>query len=378
MEDLQGGTLALEHRYDILEPRARDGALTLYQGQQDPFERPVWVEVYEGFAQAEEALGARMVERLKKSARQASGLQSAGILRVVDYGEVDRATPFVIAERSTHHSLADLLGREGTLPARLTCQIIAQIAEVLAPVHQQRSAHGGLSARWVYLAEGDLKTLSVGHFQRAITPAELGKLGISTPALGLIEAFGPEFYDAGVQAGAGNAVSAGENAYPGVQDLGPGAMSPAGDVWALGVLAYTALVGIHPFFDAPLSLEEAGEVLCAQAPRSLQEFGVDAEISAAVERALAVDPRARFANARDFADALRAAMREEIAAPAEIASASAREPVESSDTPPARLAGALTNPVAERDPGPSDRLMSVALMLLVLSNLAWLFYVVAR
>lgn len=398
MDDLQGGTLALEHRYEVIGSPQRRGPITSYHARQDPFDRQVWVRVYEGLSEerAEDpARAGELADQLKQRAQLGSTLHHPGVLRVVDYGELKGRVPFVISERAPHESLGELLEREGTLSAELVCDIIERAAELLGPIHRERLAHGGLSASCIYLDPADPETLSIGQFQLNLTPAELQELGGEAQDMSRLAPYSPEFYPTqpdDAPADEAEQREEGRDHYPRQGALGADAMTPAGDIWALGVLAYTALVGIHPFFDAEHSLKEGIETLRSKPARPLEQLGVEGAISAVIMRALSSDPRARFLNGSDLASALRAARgdssgeNERGASSEESAKSAQNGSNNSSDNAGNKEQGRAlelgTTPATldagpPREPGPSDRLLSVAIGLLILTNLAWLFFVVA-
>src|SRR5690554_5458048 len=97
MENLQGGTLALEHRYHVRQRTGLYGFTTVYHAVQEPFEHAVFISVYDALEQA----GAQraLFDRIKSAAQKASTLDAAGILRTIDYGELDLGLPFVIWEQ---------------------------------------------------------------------------------------------------------------------------------------------------------------------------------------------------------------------------------------------------------------------------------------
>src|SRR5690554_80604 len=394
MDDLQGGTLALKHEYSVLELRDRRGLISAYHGSWDFFARPVWIKFYDGLTSLDggRAMPGSLVARLKESARVASEFQDPGILRIIDYGELEEGVPFVISERSPHATLEDLLQAEGILSADKTCDLIAQIARILAPLHRRRAAHGALGPRWIYLGQGAgnalaLESMRIGHFQVELTPAERLQLAPSGFDSEDIAAFAPEFFPRNPADIPDDAP--GDDSYRMKDDLGPATTSPAGDVWALGVLAYTALVDVHPFLDPGQPLDEAIERIQTSAPRPLSQLGIDEKISDVILRALSKDPRARFPNASSLADALCAACGRTdpaIAPHPEAAAKSGANRADTQDAPQERTEPAVipTNAAAsraellEREPGPSDRLLSVALFFLLISNLAWLYFVMIR
>ncbi len=360
MEDLQGGTLALEHRYDVVQRAGRYGLVTVYRGEQDPFAKTVWIKAYDGLS----GVGAELAlfDRLKQSAKIASQLDGPGVLRVIDYGELAGRVPFVICERVDAQPLTDVLDAEGTLTPEATCALIARLADILEPAHRAGIPHGSVSPRWIFVPDGRFQAASLGHFQLAVTVAEILQTDDVVMSCEAVAAFPPEMF-------AGADV-----------DEAPASarFSVAGDVWALGVIAYTCLVGVHPFFEDELDASDGILKLRNDEARPLDELGIDPEISAVVARALHKDPDARFASVTALSHALAEAAGLEArpaapATPAEPAPSDAPRatPVEADASADSQRAA----PPREREPGPSDRLLTVAIVVLILSNLAWLFYV---
>lgn len=364
LDNLQGGTLALEHRYDVLERADRHGFITLYHGRQEPFGKTVWIKAYDGLVDV--GADVALFDRIKRACDVASHLDADGVLRVIDYGELEGGIPFVISERTDAEPLSHHLSREGTLSAEATAALLGRLARVLAGAHRQGIAHGALAPRWIYVDGNRFGEASIGHFQLALTVREILSTESAVMSADAVSAFAPEMFEqANAEGDDPEAVSTG--------------FALAGDVWALGVLAYTALVGVHPFFEDDLDASEGILRLRNEEPRPLSELGVDEEISDVVARALDKDPEARFESVEALADAFAQAVgiQEEADTPLS-APASPPSPARTDDEaqaprekPPRRSFDEPT----ERQPGPSDRLMTLVIVLLVLTNLAWLFYV---
>ncbi|MFW6058177.1 MAG: serine/threonine protein kinase [Persicimonas sp.] len=363
MENLQGGTLALEHRYDVVERAGRHGFITLYRGRQDPFAKDVWLKVYDGLETA--AAPAELFERLKEAARRAALLQAPGVLRVVDYGEVSAGVPFVVSERIDAEPLSAMLEREGTLSVDQTAELLLRLADVLEPIHRQGLAHGGLDPRWVYLPDGEASQARLDHVQLALTVADIRSAENAVMDVEAISAFAPEMFE-------------GPDKDPGAAGQRFGTRT---DIWAMGVIAYKALVGVHPFFEDELDASEGLIRLKNDRARPLSEMGIDEELSQAVDRALQKKPAARFDSVVDFARAFATAAG--VFAPEDPSSEQPTADPSPSKRPPADRHRAQPRPDSldapvERAPGPADHLVTIALMVLFLSNLAWLFYVATR
>ncbi len=363
MENLQGGTLALEHRYDVVERAGRHGFITLYRGRQDPFAKDVWIKTYDGLETA--AAPDELFERLKEAARRAALLHAPGVLRVVDYGEVSAGVPFVVAERIDAEPLSAMLEREGTLSVDQTAELLLRLADILAPIHRQGLAHGGLDPRWIYVPDGDLSQAMVDHVQLALTVAEIRSAENAVMDVEAISAFAPEMFD-----------DAAEDT-----DVAGERFGTRTDIWAMGVIAYKALVGVHPFFEDELDASEGLLRLKNDSARPLSEMGIDEELSEAVSRALQKRPAGRFDSVDDFARAFAAAAG--VFAPEAEEEQTKPSVDESPQRPPTDLPAAQPRPDSldapvQRAPGPADHLVTIALMVLFLSNLAWLFYVATR
>jgi serine/threonine-protein kinase len=356
MENLQGGTLALEHRYDILERTGLHGVVTLYHGRQDPFAKTVWVKAYDGLSDAD--AGIEIFDRLRQTSKRVSHLDTPGVLRVIDYGELEGGIPFVISERCDGVCLSEILASEGTLSAEATASLLGRLASVLQAAHQEGIAHGSLSPRWIHVDEERFDEAMIGHFQLTVTVAEILAAENEFMSAEAVSAFPPEMFIDTDQPQESNS------------------FEPAGDIWSLGVLAYTAMVGVHPFFEEDVDPSEAIEGLRHDQARPLSEMGVDAQISDVVERALAKDPGDRFETVTDFAAAFDAAVAPDVVS--DTPEAELEDPGPLLDKPaqhePAQPPRSLDAP-AEREPGPSDRLLTTVIVLLVVSNLAWLLYI---
>lgn len=367
MDNLQGGTLALEHRYDVLKRADRHGFITLYHGSQEPFGKTVWIKAYHGLVDigADNAL----FERIKDASQVASELDADGVLRIIDYGELEGGIPFVISERTEALPLSEHLSREGTLSAEATATLLERLAQILTAAHDQGIAHGSLAPRWVYVVDDHFEEASIGHFQLAVTVQELLSTESAVMTADAVSAFAPEMFE---QADS-DEVDAGFNA--------------EGDIWALGVLAYTALVGVHPFFEDELDASEGILRLRHDEPRPLSELGLDDEISEVVARALQKDPSARFKSVAALSDAFAKAVGHQtrahrsdattiaVDAPASSGTQSLGSSTSDESAPPSVRSRRLPlDEPNERQPGPSDRLMTLVIVLLILTNLAWFFY----
>lgn len=332
MEDLQGGTLALEHRYD-LERHVGDYALyAIYRGTQHPFERPVWIKICEAPA---EYKAPELYDRIKRSVVQSTEVDVQRMAEVVDFGDFDKHIPFVVSERVEGAALSDYLETHGTLPPAEALEIVRRIGEVLADAHDSGLVHGGVSPRWITVAD---EGVLVDHFGLQPTMAEIRAMDGVMMSADVLWSLPPE------QFGDDEAE-----------------LDERCDVWALGALLYWMLSGVHPYFDDPTDTADAIlRLRNSTTPPTLEELGVEQQVSEYVERALDPDPDLRFASMRDLL----------------AANPSASTPAETvTSPPPAAVAEKPTvSHGAEAPHGSLGTALAVSLALLVLTNIGWLFY----
>ena len=100
MEDLSGGVLSLDHRYEVNAPRPYEGLALRYGSCQQPFSMDVdlWVMDLTGKLDIAPVAAAAVASRLEALARKASLMRSPHVLKVLDYGEVDESLPFILTE----------------------------------------------------------------------------------------------------------------------------------------------------------------------------------------------------------------------------------------------------------------------------------------
>ena len=361
MQNLQGGTLALEHRYDVQQRTGQVGLVTLYHGQQDPFDRPIWLTVYDVIAEA--GAPPEVFERRRERAELASHLDAPGVLRTLDYGEIEAGLPFVVSERVPGYTLETYLSREDTLSPEQTAQIIDRLAGILTAAHDQGVAHGSLAPHWVHIRDGDLSRAMISHFQLGLSIDEMLAAEGAVVTREAASPVPPEAFDE----------REGDE-----QELPLPRFGVAADVYALGTIAYTALVGVHPYFDDDQDASDGLLRLRTGEADPLADLGIDPEISDVVQRAIARDPAQRWPDAAAFARALhdvvfpeqRSADRsddDEQITPAPQPAEEARK------TPPAPVeAGTIGG---EREPGPSDLLLTIIVAALLFSNLGWVYYI---
>ncbi len=260
------------------------GMSDVFRARDNQLDRRVAIKIlHERYAGDPEYLA-----RFRTEARSVARLSHPNIVTVIDRGD-DDGRQYIVFEHVDGENLKELVRRSGRLPVRRAIELALQVADGLAFAHQEGLVHRDVKPQNVLLSrEGEVKVTDFG-IARSLE-VEHGVTQTGT-VLGTGEYLAPE------------------------QASGK-PISPATDVYSLGVVLWEMLAGEVPF---------SGENFVAVALRhvnepvpSLREIRPDVSprLAAAVERALAKDPAHRFPSMAALAKELRACLAEEEAPPA--------------------------------------------------------------
>jgi eukaryotic-like serine/threonine-protein kinase len=303
----------LGNRYLLTERIAGGGMGEVWAATDDVLGRPVAVKIL----RREYADDPTFLERFRAEARHAAGLSHSGIAAVYDYGE-DDGSPFIVMELVPGEPLSAEMAREGSLAPERTLDIIGQAALALQTAHD-----GGVIHRDV--KPGNLLLTPDGTVK--ITDFGIARATDSVPLTLTGAIMGTAYYISPEQA-------SGES------------VTPASDVYSLGIVAYECLTGRRPFDgNTPVSVALAQ---VKEEPPALPA-GIAAPVAALVMQMLAKDPADRPASAGELgreALALRAAG--VAATPATkalpVADADATRRISPVDAPLGSLSSTDTNP----------------------------------
>jgi eukaryotic-like serine/threonine-protein kinase len=275
---------ALADRYRIERELGAGGMATVYLAYDLRHDRQVAIKVMRAEVSAE-----LVADRFLLEIRTTANLQHPHIVPVFDSGIVPLGQPeigvgrpdllFYVMPRIEGESLRDRLDREGPLPVGDALRLMREVAGALDYAHGQGVLHRDLKPENILLSRGHALLADFG-IARAAGPGGRERLTQAGMLIGTPAYMSPE------------------------QAMGERELSPASDIYALGAIVYELLVGEPPFtgptFAAILAKRFTGE-----APRlRSRRADTPAACDNAVSRALAREPAARFATARDFADAL--------------------------------------------------------------------------
>ena len=260
--ELHGGQI-LAGRYEIRGLIGAGGMGSVYRAFDGELSEDVALKVL----RPDRLAGEASVERFRREAKLARRIGHPNVCRVFELHEVD-GLRFITMEWIEGRSLRALL-RQGRLSHARALDVLAQIASGVAAAHELGIVHRDLKPENILLCQdGRVKVADFG--------LALGRSG-----------------DGATTAGAGTPQ------YMSPEQLQGGAVSPASDVFALGIIGHELFTGRSPFGDGPPAVITSA--ILRDPPLELDVPGLDPEVlgplAATLARALEKEPRARFIEA---------------------------------------------------------------------------------
>lgn len=207
-------------RYRIVRCIASGGMGAVYEAVHTVTERRCALKVMLGHTVEREKLR----QRFMLESKVAAAIGSEYIVDILDAGVDERTKfPFLVMELLDGEDLGQLLLRRGPLNADETVLYLSHAARALDRTHQASIVHRDLKASNLFLTRREdgspvVKVLDFGVAK--VMPLEAGHEG-KTQTVGTPIYMAPEQFRA------------------------EGRITPATDIYALGMLAYTLLVGVH-------------------------------------------------------------------------------------------------------------------------------------
>jgi eukaryotic-like serine/threonine-protein kinase len=215
--DLPGSSL-LAGRYRLVERLGAGGMSVVWRGFDEVLGRQVAVKVLPPSTSVDPSFR----RRLRAEAQAAARLSHPHITNVYDYGEATTVdgepVPYVVMELVDGKSLAAVLARVGRLPWPDAVRITAEVSAALAAAHSRGIVHRDVTPANVMLTSAGAKVVDFG------ISALIGENDID-PDGSLL----------------------GTPAYLAPERLEGGQVSPATDVYAVGLLIYRTLIGQLPW-----------------------------------------------------------------------------------------------------------------------------------
>lgn len=257
--------LEIEGRYKLVERMAIGGMGEVWRATDLRSGRAVAAKILRPEFAGDEIF----LSRLRAEAANSRGLRHPNLAVVLDSGERD-GSGWIIMELVQGRPLSDILAEKGVMAPAEILPILAQVARALQVVHDARVVHRDVKPSNILINREGLAKLtdfgiSTGVHQRPLTATGM--------VMGTAQYLSPE------------------------QAMGHMA-TPAGDLYALGIIAYESLVGSRPFTGAT-QVDIAFAHVNQPVPPMPDE--ISPEVQGIVLDLLAKDPAARPHSAREVA-----------------------------------------------------------------------------
>jgi serine/threonine protein kinase len=256
----------LNNRYRLIGLLATGGMGEVWQAADELLARPVAVKVLRREYASDEAARTRF----KAEAQFAASLHHGGIAQVYDYGEQDDLI-YLVMELVPGEPLSKILTRSGALTPEATLDLVTQTAQALQVAHTAGIIHRDIKpGNLMVTADGTIKVTDFG-IARAAAVSTLTQTGM---VMGTAHYVSPE-------------QASGQQ------------ITPATDLYSLGVVAFECLTGMAPFdADTPvaIALKHVREL-----PPALP-LTIPAPVRDLVRQLLAKRPAERPVGAQEVAD----------------------------------------------------------------------------
>ena len=319
MTEVAENTL-VDARYRILRRIGAGGMADVYCAEDTHLGRQVALKVlHRRFAQDQE-----FVERFRREASAAAGLQHPNVVGVFDRGKHD-GTYYIAMEYLPGRTLKDIVSAEAPLDQARVVDLGTQILEAAGFAHRHGVIHRDIKPHNAILdGEGRVKVTDFGIARAGATDmTETGSI------MGTAQYLSPEQAQ-------GHAVTA------------------ASDLYSIGVMLYEMLAARLPFEGDSAVAVALKHLSQAPAPISQLRPDVHPALESVVMAALAKDPERRWQTAEDFAAGLAAAGDQMASAPAGPPDTTAFAPIPmpvplDGDTPPPAPIAAVAEPQPRTD-----------------------------
>src|SRR6266496_3311337 len=250
----------LAGRYRLVHRLASGGMGQVWRAEDKVLGRPVAVKLLS----SEFAEDRAFLDRFRTEARRTAALSHPGIASVFDYGETGEPNPtaYLVMELVEGAPLSAVLAREGRLDPERALDVVAQAALALGAAHRAGVVHRDVKpSNLLIRRDGVVKVTDFG-IARMIGEAPRSEIGLVV----------------------------GTDAYLSPEQVACRPVTPASDVYALGVVAYECLAGRRPFTgEHPVAVALAHQ---RHRPPPLPS-DVPEPVRALVEQAMAKDARTR-------------------------------------------------------------------------------------
>src|SRR6266516_4782729 len=264
--------------YRLVSLLGQGGYAEVYLGQHVRLNQQAAIKVLNAHLTQAEA------EHFQQEAQTIATLVHPGIVRVFDY-DVQDGVPFLVIDYAPNGTLRRRYPKGSLVPLPVIVSAVKQVADALQYAHEQKFIHRDVKPENMLLGRREEVLLS--DFGIATIAHSTSSLSVSAEG------------------------TSGTLAYMAPDQI-EGHPRTASDQYALAVVVYEWLCGERPF-EGSVSELIAQHLSMPPLPLRERMSAIPVEVEQVVLRALAKNPKARFASVKDFAQALEQASQRSLA-----------------------------------------------------------------
>lgn len=255
-----------DNRYVIKRKLGSGGMADVYLAEDQELGRRVALKLLDDRHASDD----QFVERFRREAQSAAGLNHPNIVSIFDRGRAE-GTYYIAMEYLDGRTLKELLVRNGPTPVPIAIDYARQILGALAFAHRNGIIHRDIKPHNIVVGgDGRLKVTDFG-----IARSGASQMTEAGSIVGTAQYLSPE------------------------QARGA-PVDPRSDLYSLGIVLYEMLTGAVPFTgDAPVEIAMKHLSQVPKPPSALRE-NVPHDLDAIVMRALAKDPDQRYGSAEEM------------------------------------------------------------------------------
>ena len=267
----------LDEKYRVEEALAAGGMGTVYRARHLQMDRPVAIKFLRQRLVEDEAARIRFLTE----ARAAVKLRHPNAVSVTDFGQTSEGCVYIVMELLEGRTLREILGREAPLETARAISIMLQASDAVAAAHEAGIIHR------------DLKPSNILITQSADQPAVVKVLDFGNAT------FSADDDEDATSVMQTNSVI-GTPRYMSPEQHNGNELTPAADVYSLGVILYEMLTGMVPFSGStPAEIAQKHANAPPHSPREIVA-AIPEDVERIVLHALEKQPAERFANAAEF------------------------------------------------------------------------------
>ena len=264
----------LGERYQLQDPIGRGGMATIYRGRDLHMDRVVAIKVLREVYSTDP----KFVKRFQVEAQAASALQHPNIVQVYDYGQSE-GNYFIVMELVEGTDLRRYLRSRGVLDVDRAVIIAHDVALGLGAAHRRNIVHRDVKPQNILVGRGGsikLTDFGIASVYKDINAERLTTTGMT---LGTVQYYAPEQAQGEI-------------------------VTPAADVYALGIVMYEMLTGRTPFDGETPVAVAMQHIQDAPTPPSRYNPSIPPALEEIILRCLEKVPEMRFRDGSQLARAL--------------------------------------------------------------------------